>query len=204
MTNRTWITGGVDNFNDPAAWTPDGAPQSGDVLTIAEGNPVATDLALQGLTFDLGANTGISGPDGGPLGNLPYPELTLNGSTIGAGTTIVLPAVFRSIVFSTLDNPMTLLTYPAVDQGTIFVSGVPNNTGAVSVSTNDGTIETAASNLIAAAGTLTLDIGGYGTGDTPPGDGFLQNNGVIDASRDSTILLEGLYSNGWTSAPWDI
>jgi hypothetical protein len=59
MTNRTWITGGVDNFNDPAAWTPDGAPQSGDVLTIAEGNPVATDLALQGLTLTSGPTLGF-------------------------------------------------------------------------------------------------------------------------------------------------
>ncbi len=96
MTNRTWTNGGTDSFNDPAAWTPDGTPESGDVLTIAEGNPDATDLTLQGLTIGLGANTGIPFS---PLGYLPSPVLTLDGSTIGAGTTIVLPAVFRPIVF---------------------------------------------------------------------------------------------------------
>jgi hypothetical protein len=62
VTNRAWTNSGTESFNDPAAWTPDGAPESGDVLTIAEGNPVATDLTLQGLTIDFGANTGISGP----------------------------------------------------------------------------------------------------------------------------------------------
>ncbi len=201
MTNRTWTNNGTDSFNDPTAWTPNGAPESGDVLTIAEGSPDATDLTLQGLTIGLGANTGISEPPFGPLGNLPSPVLTLNGSTIGAGTTIVLPAVFRPILLPAVINPLIRWPYPAVDQGTIFVTGASNDTGALTVSTNDGTIETAASNLFAAAGTLTLDIGGYGNGDAPPGDGLLENNGVIDASRGSTILLEGLYSNAVDFSP---
>jgi hypothetical protein len=189
MTNRTWTNGGTDSFNDPAAWTPDGAPESGDVLTVVEGNPDATDLTLQGLTIGLGANTGIPFS---PLGYLPSPVLTLDGSTIGAGTTIVLAAVFRPIVFPAVHDPVTLSTYPAVDQGTLLVTGPNNPASSLTVSTNDGTIETAASGLFAAAGTLTLDIGVLeNSPDSFTAEGYLVNNGVIDASVGSTILLEG-------------
>jgi hypothetical protein len=89
-------------------------------------------------------------------------------------------------------NPLTRWTYPAVDQGTVFVTG-PNHPASSAVSTNDGTIEAAAGGFFAAAGALTLDIGGFGTGDIEPGSGLLENNGVIDAYVGSTILLEGAH-----------
>ena len=87
---------------------------------------------------------------------------------------------------------MTLLTYPAVDQGTLLVTGPDNPAASRTVSTNDGTIETAASGLFAAAGTLTLDIGVLeNSPESFTAEGYLVNNGVIDASVGSTILLEG-------------
>jgi hypothetical protein len=96
MTNRTWLPSTSDAFDNPFDWSPFGAPQPGDALTIGDGNPVATALTLSGYTIYLGGLRGDPGPALVPFLNdgsnsysftsAPNPTLTLTGATIASNT----------------------------------------------------------------------------------------------------------------------
>jgi hypothetical protein len=64
MTNRTWIGGGNDKASNPNDWSPTGAPQPGDTLTISSGTMYVSDDNLAGDTLDLPGKerVSVSGP----------------------------------------------------------------------------------------------------------------------------------------------
>ncbi len=186
MTSRTWIGALTASFTDAAAWTPAGAPQNGDSLTIQDGNPIATDVTLAGENIYLGGTNLTPGPaisavPGAILSGIPgvegttapNPTLSLIGSTIGSDTTIVVPAVPRFFFRGAL---------PAPDSATLFITGGSTTEpyAPLPVSENDGTIETAGS-AFARGGTLDLSIG----------NAVLENRGAIEASEGSSIVLFG-------------
>ena len=75
MTTRTW-NGTTGEFADGTGWSPSGAPQPGDTVTISAGNVLASALTLQGLGITVASNNSIAG------------SLVLVDSTIAANTTV--------------------------------------------------------------------------------------------------------------------
>ena len=53
MTTRMWIGGGGNNADDPADWSPTGAPQQGDSLSMSTGTINVTAGSLAGNTLSL-------------------------------------------------------------------------------------------------------------------------------------------------------
>lgn len=94
MTNRTWAAGDAGDWFDPDKWTPAGAPQAGDTLTITSGNPVIANATIENETINL---------VGGPI------TLEADSVTFQPGTSGTLDIVAKG----DLDQPLdaTLLTH---------------------------------------------------------------------------------------------
>jgi hypothetical protein len=192
MTARTWISSATDSIDDPAAWSPNGAPTAGDTLTIAQGNPTISYETLQGLTIRLGGPAGQTGPsfmviihpettppDGFNLIHAPNPTMTFTYATIAADTAITVPTVpFRA----------SRLHVPTPNVATIVMTQ----------SVNNGTISTEAAGLLQRGGTLNLTMHTYGPSQF--GDPALINNGKIVAAAGTKINLTGYY--GLTGPTW--
>lgn len=185
------LTGG---FYNPLAWIPAVSPQPGDTLTISNGNPQLADADLQGYTIYLGGTSGSSGPgiiwtDGAPqnIGGMiwpggigdgtfgPNPTLTLQSSTIGANTTVIVPRGSLAGGLSGAEGPSAtlLINGPTAAQGSSYPTSV-----------NDGTIETASTPFSNGG---TLNICSF--------DAIFDNQGVINASYGSTVALYGTFDN---------
>ena len=53
MTNRTWIGGGNNKASNPRDWSPNGAPQAGDTLTISSGTMTVSGNDLKGDSLNV-------------------------------------------------------------------------------------------------------------------------------------------------------
>lgn len=139
----------TDNFFDPSAWDPSGAPPPGNAPVIAAGNPVVTDATLAGYQITLGGTGELPGPayattdffNSSPGVNTweletispPDPTLTLKGATIAASTTIHVPATPLIRLFGFFLPP---------EYATIEITGGTggfDGPGAAGISTNHGT-----------------------------------------------------------------
>jgi hypothetical protein len=187
VTARSWYDSATADFFNPFAWTPIGTPQPGDSLTISNGNPVASNVTLDGYSILLGGSNGSPGPAltssyidltqngqiGASIPNAPAPNpiLTLSNATIGPGTTIRLPSA------------LAILGGPPAGDATIFARGYAEN---------DGTIKTGGG-LFSIGGTLNISI--------DHGYGLFENKGTITIGSRSDAVLTGYDSNPPPGSP---
>jgi hypothetical protein len=206
VTTKKWIGAPGEQYTDAAAWTPAGAPATGDTAIIPDGNPVLSGYTLTNLTIVLGSTAFDPGPGyylidtnpspGNYTGNSfhsPNPTLEMNdGTVIGANTVIEAPQT--PITTGGTLGATILINDSSVNDGTIGLpvngSGIPSvldfditSSFSGGTFTNNGTIN------------ISPQQTSYLSGFTyHPPEGYLDNNGVINVYGrliDPDVEIEG-------------
>jgi len=86
MTNRTWVGGDNNQASNPSDWSPKGAPQPGDILTMSAGTMNINDNDLHGDQLTIAGFLAVTAP------------VTLNLSHVANATVVV----------SNFGNPVTV------------------------------------------------------------------------------------------------
>lgn len=206
MTARTYI-GGSHSYADPAAWSPTGAPQAGDGLTIRGGTLTATGLDIE--------NEGIL------LGRFDVAPtlLNLSATTLGVATPINSVSEYQAVVIDTAGNVVNrgkiaeLFGTLDINVGTPGHASMFSNTGSITApagigstiininvaqaSTFDSSNELASSGLVAAPLRGTLNISGAGAFNN---NGMMvTDGGTINVNTTGSLTSsDEIYANGPT------
>src|SRR5262245_32664 len=153
VATRTWIGGTSGNWFEPTSWDPNGVPQAGDEVVIADGGPTIPSSDLQpldnlhvrlgGIDFAQPASISASGATFGSafgvtvLPNSPYAALSFDDSTTFNGTvTVVGGQLSVTIDAELLGSGQTFIEKGA----TVTFNGAMASTQTVSFRDPNGTL----------------------------------------------------------------